>query len=373
MLRILKIGEKKTLADLVAECELAEALIKDAELETSATVCQVSKGKRRGKRKDSNNSVSSKDSKCSENSKSNRKCFNCGKHGHVARDCGKGQDKKNVECFCCGHKGHFARDCRAGMGNRKKRKNVLGISANNPFESSKVGVKVRFGSSHDEHQIQVDTGSELTIISEKTWNKIGRPSLLDSKYRVKAANGTPIALEGVFLCAFEMLGYSGSGMCYVSRNIEVIGLDWLGRVPAFWKGAEYCGFVKMELKARKLSEAKFAKTGKSFQNFGGRKGLVPRLGRANSCNLQLQVDAFDIPYLNKQRENEPLNAEIKRNYNYDRLRLSQLSSLNVCQQHCVQRVGYVKPQRAQHNYFTIQPQCINRPKTEAASFEEGRC
>ena len=39
-----------------------------------------------------------------------RKCFVCGRPGHVARQCSS-RRPRDVECFCCGKKGHMARNC----------------------------------------------------------------------------------------------------------------------------------------------------------------------------------------------------------------------------------------------------------------------
>ena len=49
-----------------------------------------------------------------------RECYNCGKTGHISRDCRsrnqnskRARDNSNVECYNCGKPGHFSRECRS--------------------------------------------------------------------------------------------------------------------------------------------------------------------------------------------------------------------------------------------------------------------
>jgi hypothetical protein len=44
------------------------------------------------------------------------RCYNCGKPGHISRDC-----KEGPECYDCGSFGHIARDCPKGIESTRKR------------------------------------------------------------------------------------------------------------------------------------------------------------------------------------------------------------------------------------------------------------
>lgn len=42
-----------------------------------------------------------------------QRCFNCGIHGHLLKDCPK--EKAPTKCFTCGEYGHIGKDCPAGI------------------------------------------------------------------------------------------------------------------------------------------------------------------------------------------------------------------------------------------------------------------
>ncbi|KFD63475.1 hypothetical protein M514_08570 [Trichuris suis] len=83
---------------------------------------------------------------------------------------------------------------------------------------------------------QIDTGSDLTIISVQTWKQLGSPPLSDtSSVRATTYSGDTIPLRGSFRCAYSFGTHSVSGTCYVSdiSSHNLLGAEWIFKLGLY--------------------------------------------------------------------------------------------------------------------------------------------
>uniref|UniRef100_A0A914WFH6 Peptidase A2 domain-containing protein n=1 Tax=Plectus sambesii TaxID=2011161 RepID=A0A914WFH6_9BILA len=86
-----------------------------------------------------------------------------------------------------------------------------------------------------EVRLLADSGSDSTIITHDDWTKMGQPTLTPCR-DASAVNGTSIRLYGYFHTEFccTLAPRSGSGPCYISDNIRVMGRGWLNQaIPEY--------------------------------------------------------------------------------------------------------------------------------------------
>ena len=77
-------------------------------------------------------------------------------------------------------------------------------------------------------KLQLDTASDITIISRSTWNKIGQPKLEYTDHTAITACGGELQLSHRLVCPVTFNETTISGMCYVTeRNLDLLGLDWI--------------------------------------------------------------------------------------------------------------------------------------------------
>ncbi|GAA53105.1 hypothetical protein CLF_109535 [Clonorchis sinensis] len=74
---------------------------------------------------------------------------------------------------------------------------------------------------------QLDTGSDLTLISKQTWDMIGRPLVEHTKCIVRNASGGSLKLTGKLNCSVTFKGIHLNGTCYLANytGLDLLGLD----------------------------------------------------------------------------------------------------------------------------------------------------
>ncbi|PIO67683.1 hypothetical protein TELCIR_10558 [Teladorsagia circumcincta] len=73
----------------------------------------------------------------------------------------------------------------------------------------------------------LDTGSDITLLNEKTWKKMGSLTLENTNVVVKNASGDQMKVYGKLRCMIEMKGIKTEGYAYVTPYDSLMGLEWI--------------------------------------------------------------------------------------------------------------------------------------------------
>ncbi|KAK5984143.1 Peptidase A2 domain-containing protein [Trichostrongylus colubriformis] len=71
----------------------------------------------------------------------------------------------------------------------------------------------------------LDTGSDITLLNEKTWKKMGSPVLERTNIVVKNASGEQMKIHGKLKCKIKMRDAETDGYAYVTPYNSLIGLE----------------------------------------------------------------------------------------------------------------------------------------------------
>ncbi|VDP26604.1 unnamed protein product, partial [Heligmosomoides polygyrus] len=80
---------------------------------------------------------------------------------------------------------------------------------------------------HIKVEFLLDTGSDITLLNQNLWKKMGSPKLEKTNVIVKNASGDVMQIEGRLKCTIEMKGKNSEGYAYVTPYNSLMGLEWL--------------------------------------------------------------------------------------------------------------------------------------------------
>ncbi|KAK6735150.1 hypothetical protein RB195_018375 [Necator americanus] len=219
--------------------------------------------------------------------------------------------KKNVKCFNCGgpnyrstcpllssNTGQKMRQKPRRRFNRRRKsqcKNVVTFAAENARTYLDVNIRGR------SLRFQLDTGADITLVSRRTWKKLGSPPLEPCIMPVKTADGSPMKIDGRFSTDFFVRDRTtgknilGNGTCYVTEGTNLIGLEWCIQLPAYkeLKDKYHCRMVTKEEANREKIIADLKKQYAKVFKCG--------LGRCVKTKAKLLLKDNAVPVFKKKR------------------------------------------------------------------------
>nr|CAX83705.1 Gag-Pol polyprotein [Schistosoma japonicum] len=148
---------------------------------------------------------------------------------------------KNHKCRQCHRIGHKEGHCQSKKSQSKsgsrntERHSQLQIKST--FATFKVGFqsKRKFVSllvNGKPIRLQLDTASDITLISKNTWRKLGCPRIQPTEHVARNALGDIVKLTGEIMCEVQFREHKFIDVCYLTNrhDLDLLGLDWIEKI-----------------------------------------------------------------------------------------------------------------------------------------------
>ena len=231
--------------------------------------------------------------------------FPCRKCGaiHFHSDC----PFRDKECYTCKKLGHKSGYCASSAYRGRNKGNSRSSLA---VQSAKISTRKFVEPTIDNKKLrlQLDSGSDWTIISKASWKLLGSPALTSCEEQALSASGDPVKMLGTFTARLKLHGREDVGKCYVAAsNLNVLGSDWMEALD-LWSVpiASVCN--KIEGKTSQLDREMKEKFPVLFDD---------ALGLCNKMKASMTLKEGAKPIFRKKRPvpfaaAEPIANELKR-------------------------------------------------------------
>ena len=156
-------------------------------------------------------------------------CSRCGKHpAHDKAHC----PAKDAICRKCNKKGHFQALCRSAKVGGVQTGNTASINSGGDTDDAFLGAVQSKCPSEDDDPwavqltlqgrpvtLNIDTGAEVTVISDQIWKAVGQPTLTPPQRYLRGPDSTPIPTRGKFVGTLKLGTRAATEEIYVVSEL----------------------------------------------------------------------------------------------------------------------------------------------------------
>ena len=128
-------------------------------------------------------------------SKSHDKCTRCGRGPHARVDC----PAKEAACHKCGKKGLYASQCFSKVEKILEESNIDGVFLDTVRKDNNVAWITNVTALGKDIPFKMDTGAEVTVVSEETHRILGSPHLEEPSKVLYGPGHKPLSVRGKFI------------------------------------------------------------------------------------------------------------------------------------------------------------------------------